>query len=510
MEQQMLEMRQELTALRSLVQGGSAAPPSIPPVTGPTSQVPPVPSQTPQLHSPVSPVGQAFTPTVQPTFIQGSSTQPIQIWQPNNSAPDAGAPQAHHALLEPPLMSLTPSPSPHLAAAQASEAPSSRRRKRRTPKPPVDEDEASSSASESSVSSDSRRPFKRVSHHDKRILTIHHAMRLHFIRAMAIESDKHLPEGYAETRPLAPEEPVRFHWDKTTKQSVHNARMKSRVIEDLKESRHLYKHVPDKEFSKKVLDSVFEQCFTTLRQKYKTQRDTAAAENLKKREDAKAYRSRRIARRKAKLSTRADTRVTIKAFDHVVFDGAFHIDCMSSEESEFEGNDQSDVFRTRGYAWRSTRLNQFYITLDEKDRHIQASKPKRGHNKKDRVPGPLKEDFQLPPKGVSTWMVSKRWISEAQQVHEDLLDALKRRIIDPAEVDESRFEMLGDDSELEEPEPEPVPVPAPHLGLPPMSQPPHPQQMMHPYAAMPDMGGHAHVPHPYYTSGTSSLSYAFV
>jgi hypothetical protein len=92
--------------------------------------------------------------------------------------------------------------------------------------------------------------------------------------------------------------PVRFVWDKTAKQSVHNSRMKTRILEDLKANRRLYKHVPDKDFSKKSLDSAFDQCFTTYRQKYKIQRDSQAAENAKRREENKALKARRLNRRK--------------------------------------------------------------------------------------------------------------------------------------------------------------------------------------------------------------------
>lgn len=117
---------------------------------------------------------------------------------------------------------------------------------------------------------------------------------------MAVESDKELPETHSNDKSLEPADPVRFVWDKTTKQCVHNMRMKSRVIEDLKEHhRRLYKHVPEKDFSKKMLDAAFDQCFTTLRQKYKAQRDDDLAEHIKEREGIKAMKARRVLRKKA-------------------------------------------------------------------------------------------------------------------------------------------------------------------------------------------------------------------
>ena len=123
-------------------------------------------------------------------------------------------------------------------------------------------------------------------------------MRTHILRVMQLESDKELPDAHVEGTALGPDEPIRFVWDKTPKQSVHNGKVKARVIADLKANRRLYKHVPDKEFSKKSLDSTFDQAFTTLRQKFKMQRDEATAANLKKREEIKAQKARRLSRKK--------------------------------------------------------------------------------------------------------------------------------------------------------------------------------------------------------------------
>jgi hypothetical protein len=115
---------------------------------------------------------------------------------------------------------------------------------------------------------------------------------------MQLESDKTLPDSHIEGAPLEPQDPVRFVWDKTTKQSVHNSRMKSRIIADLKSNRRLYKHVADKDFSKKSMEAAFDQAFITFRQKFKAQRDALAALNLRQREDNKALKARRLGRRK--------------------------------------------------------------------------------------------------------------------------------------------------------------------------------------------------------------------
>lgn len=123
-------------------------------------------------------------------------------------------------------------------------------------------------------------------------------MRNHICRMMNIESESRLPDSHIEGNPLGPTDPVRFVWDKTTKQSVHNARMKARILEDILAKRRKYKHVPQKEFSKKSVEAAFEQRYVTLRQKFREQRDDLAAENTKKREDHKARKARHLSRRK--------------------------------------------------------------------------------------------------------------------------------------------------------------------------------------------------------------------
>lgn len=123
-------------------------------------------------------------------------------------------------------------------------------------------------------------------------------MRRHILLMMKIDSDKQLPDSHVEGVTLGPDDPVRFVWDKTTKQSVHNTRMKTRILADIKEKRKKYKHVPDKDFGKKNLESCFEACFVTLRQKFKAQHNPDDAQKYKQREDIKARRARHVSRKK--------------------------------------------------------------------------------------------------------------------------------------------------------------------------------------------------------------------
>lgn len=286
---------------------------------------------------------------------------------------------------------------------------------------------------------------------------------------MGLDSDKLLPDSHSESTILDPSDPIRFVWDKTTKQSVHNGRMKKRVIDDIKENRKLYKHVSTKDFGKKSLDAAFEQCFVTLRQKFKYQRDGMSALNYKQREDNKARRARHLSRRKIvcsapsvmpslltrfnpqKLDNRAEARNKFTVFEHVTFDGAFQQACMSSEESDFEAETQTPesipVIRTRGFSWRSSRLLRLYDILDGEERTDSSSKLKRGVGKKERRKGPPKDEFVLPPEGIATWMVSKRWYKASLMTHPDLPTLLNKLIVDAPGFDWFNFHELGEDSE---------------------------------------------------------------
>ncbi|KAJ8698306.1 Vacuolar protein sorting-associated protein 52 [Pleurotus ostreatus] len=439
MERQMFEMRQQIASLQAMVHPSPS--PNVVHQTPVDTPRPTLLLETPVHHSVLS------TAHYQPSSMTSQeSLVPNQMESHGNGS------------ITPPedvRYSTTPSTSPQLRAAINTASPRAKsvdRRKRHTPRhaPAYAEDDSAESSGSDSSSSSMDRPAKRANHHDTRCLTIHHAMRLHLVRTMGLDSDKHLPDSHIEGTALESTDPVRFVWAKTTKQSAHNYRMKERVINDLKDNRKYYKHVPDKDFSKKVLDSVFDQCFTTFRQKYKTQNDESAALAARKRDDMKALKVRRLARRKAKLSARAEARMRHADLEHITFDGAFQLECMSSEESEFEdGQPQPTRFRTRGFAWRSTRLQRLYEILDEEDRETSATKPKRGLGRKDRIVGPVKSELILPPAGSSSWMISKHWISVTLQKHRDLLDVIKKLVVDPPGFDWDRFHELGEDSDAE-------------------------------------------------------------
>lgn len=119
-------------------------------------------------------------------------------------------------------------------------------------------------------------------------------MRSYILSCMALETYKVLPPP-PEEEFSSDLEPVRFIWDQTTKKSAHNARMKTRIISDLLTKRDKYPHVPEKDFSKMKLEGVFEQAFTTLRQKYTAQ--LGGDESARAREE-KSRRSRRMSRKK--------------------------------------------------------------------------------------------------------------------------------------------------------------------------------------------------------------------
>ncbi|KAG6869319.1 hypothetical protein C0993_000072 [Termitomyces sp. T159_Od127] len=340
---------------------------------------------------------------------------------------------------------VSPSPSPRLDYAL--------RKKRQSSE--LDSDSASDSSSSS-------HRVKRTNHHDTRCLTIHvcsapacpsrshpsqHAMRAHILLMMKIDTDKQLPESHVEGVTLGADDPVRFVWDKTTKQSVHNTRMKTRVLADIKDKRKRYKHVPDKDFGKKNLEACFEACFVTLRQKFKAQHNPDDAQRYKKREDVKARRARHVSRKKLKLTNRAEARLKVDALEHVIFDGALQTECMSSDDSEDDNGARAPgMLYTRGHQWRSSRLKRFYDILDEGEKQDKYAMPKRGVGKKERSVGPLK-DFALPPERVATWMISKRWIKASQAKYPDLLAVLEKRIEDPPGFDWEGFDVLGEESD---------------------------------------------------------------
>lgn len=127
---------------------------------------------------------------------------------------------------------------------------------------------------------------------------------------------------------------------------------------------------------------------------------------------------------------------------------------MSSEESDDETIRQSSqlvsILRTRGYSWRSKRLLRFYEILDDEERTDANTKLKRGAGKKERRVGPPKEGFILPPEGVSTWMISKRWYNSLLTTRPDLPSLLSKRITDAPDFDWVNFHQLGEDSSDEQ------------------------------------------------------------
>lgn len=126
---------------------------------------------------------------------------------------------------------------------------------------------------------------------------------------------------------------------------------------------------------------------------------------------------------------------------------------MSSEESETEGDpvvgSRTTSLRVRGLPWRSTRLLRFFDILDDFDKADSSQKPRRGVGRRERFHGLPKEGLILPPKGVATWMISKRWISVMQVSHLEMLSSLKDIVLDPAGFDWSQFHTLGEESEDE-------------------------------------------------------------
>lgn len=292
---------------------------------------------------------------------------------------------------------------------------------------------------------------------------------------MHLYDDKHLPDSHVEGEALPAGEPVRFIWEKTAKQSSHNAAMKRRIIVDLQEHRTSYKHVPQDEFAPKNLENVFDQAFTTFRQKFKAQRDVTAAAHHKRREDQKATRTRRLNRKKTasitlwtaafsltciqKLANRIGARKRLEIFSHPAFDGALQQECMSSEES-CDDNDggsgeggrpqsKSKVLQIRRLPWRSLRLQRFYAMLDEEDLADKSTKPKRGIGRIERIIGPDKDASELPPANASRWMVSKRWVRLIQHTRQELVPVATALASAPDGFDGDECAVLGNESDVD-------------------------------------------------------------
>ena len=98
-------------------------------------------------------------------------------------------------------------------------------------------------------------------------------MRAYIYNCMDVPFGEALPPSYDERpfHPLPLTDPVRFVWEKTTRKSAHNARMKARVVSGLMASRDTYPLGPARKSEKLRLEALFEQVFRTLRAKYAAQ-----------------------------------------------------------------------------------------------------------------------------------------------------------------------------------------------------------------------------------------------
>lgn len=119
---------------------------------------------------------------------------------------------------------------------------------------------------------------------------------------------------------------------------------------------------------------------------------------------------------------------------------------MSSDESG--GEDGNDVLYAQGYAWRSRRLLCLYSVLDIE---AAADGEPQTRRKKTRIAGRHKEGLYLPPKGVASWMISRRWLSDLQTTNPDSLQQVYAAIEDPPDCAQAigTCNLLGGDSDTE-------------------------------------------------------------
>lgn len=162
------------------------------------------------------------------------------------------------------------------------------------------------------------------------------------------------------------------------------------------------------------------------------------------------------------MKRRQDRRKKYNIFAHESFDAALKPEAMSSDESGDDGTPNELV--VRGFPWRSTRLRNFYATLDADDATAEVvqindtlmSRPRRVVPRKERTDGPPKDGAELPPKGVARWMVSRRWIIEQLRTNPQAAELLTGLIMDFPDFNWEAFLDLGEESE-DEPGPEPMP-----------------------------------------------------
>ena len=91
--------------------------------------------------------------------------------------------------------------------------------------------------------------------------------------------------------------------------------------------------------------------------------------------------------------------------------------------------------------------------------HGEKKKRKAAY-RKERCLGPPKDGLILPPKGVSNWMVSQRWLRECELSGQRDVAEKVRDLVDDEDdggLNWETFDALGSETEEEEPEPEPEP-----------------------------------------------------
>jgi len=90
----------------------------------------------------------------------------------------------------------------------------------------------------------------------------------------------------------------------------------------------------------------------------------------------------------------------------------------------------------------------FILPWMKATKQTENLRPRRGVGRRERRLGPLKEGFFMPPHGVATWMISRRWLSLLQMTNPELVELLKDLVVDPPGFDWSHFLGLGgEDSE---------------------------------------------------------------
>lgn len=160
----------------------------------------------------------------------------------------------------------------------------------------------------------------------------------------------------------------------------------------------------------------------------------------------------------------------------------------SEEETEVVGSSATTEKPSFGYlrirvlAWRSSRLQELYRTVDEHEQLTRESKPKRGVGRKDRHLGAPKDGNPPPPMGTPRWMVSKRWLRQACAVNPQIADLIKE---ESETTITNLLPILGDESDNEQ---EIQPPAAPPQSTPPQSHPPPNDSIIQPqpdFAQMP-------------------------